>query len=133
MHDVQNSPEPSPRRRKIAEMQTGEGKTLAAVTAAAWLAREGKGVPRHDRERLPRPPRRRWMGGVYEALGLHRRYIIKECPRRTPRAYENTTSLHEATNAASTSSAPQLASIRPITSPPPFHSAGSMEADSIQR
>ena len=29
---------------KIAEMQTGEGKTLSAVPAAVWLARAGKGV-----------------------------------------------------------------------------------------
>ena len=28
---------------RIAEMQTGEGKTLAAVPAVAWLARNGKG------------------------------------------------------------------------------------------
>ena len=26
----------------IAEMQTGEGKTLAAVPAVAWYAREGR-------------------------------------------------------------------------------------------
>src|SRR5689334_23276458 len=29
---------------RIAEMQTGEGKTLAAVPAVAWYAREGNGV-----------------------------------------------------------------------------------------
>jgi preprotein translocase subunit SecA len=31
-------------RGSIAEMQTGEGKTLAAVPAVAWYARERKGV-----------------------------------------------------------------------------------------
>src|SRR5580700_7815937 len=31
-------------RGSIAEMQTGEGKTLAAVPAVAWLATERKGV-----------------------------------------------------------------------------------------
>ena len=29
---------------KIAEMQTGEGKTLAAVPAVVWLAKQGQGV-----------------------------------------------------------------------------------------
>lgn len=55
---------------RIAEMQTGEGKTLAAVPAVAWLAREGRGVhvmtvndylARRDAE---------WMGGIYRFLGL---------------------------------------------------------------
>jgi preprotein translocase subunit SecA len=55
---------------KIAEMQTGEGKTLAAVPAVAWLARKGPGVhvmtandylARRDAE---------WMGGIYRSLGL---------------------------------------------------------------
>ncbi len=55
---------------KIAEMQTGEGKTLAAVPAVAWFAREGAGVhvltvndylARRDAQ---------WMGGIYEFLGL---------------------------------------------------------------
>jgi preprotein translocase subunit SecA len=31
-------------RGSIAEMQTGEGKTLAAVPTVAWYAREGRGV-----------------------------------------------------------------------------------------
>jgi preprotein translocase subunit SecA len=55
---------------KIAEMQTGEGKTLAAVPAAVWFAREGAGVhvltvndylARRDAQ---------WMGGIYKFLGL---------------------------------------------------------------
>ena len=55
---------------EIAEMQTGEGKTLAAVPAVAWYARQGAGVhvmtvndylARRDAE---------WMGGIYEFLGL---------------------------------------------------------------
>jgi preprotein translocase subunit SecA len=54
----------------IAEMQTGEGKTLTATPAAVWLARGGLGVhvmtvndylARRDAE---------WMGPVYRALGL---------------------------------------------------------------
>jgi preprotein translocase subunit SecA len=55
---------------KIVEMQTGEGKTVAAVPAIAWFARSGQGVhvltandylARRDAE---------WMGGIYRRLGL---------------------------------------------------------------
>jgi preprotein translocase subunit SecA len=55
---------------KVVEMQTGEGKTLAAVPAVAWYAKEAQGVhvmtvndylARRDAE---------WMGGIYEFLGL---------------------------------------------------------------
>src|SRR5438477_8109229 len=55
---------------KIAEMQTGEGKTLAAVPAVVWYAKQGRGVhvmtandylARRDAE---------WMGGLYKFLGL---------------------------------------------------------------
>jgi len=54
----------------IVEMQTGEGKTLAAVPAIVWLARTHQGVhvltaneylARRDAE---------WMRGIYERLGL---------------------------------------------------------------
>ena len=55
---------------RIVEMQTGEGKTLAAVPAVAWYARSGNGVhvltandylARRDAE---------WMGETYRWLGL---------------------------------------------------------------
>ncbi len=55
---------------KIAEMQTGEGKTLAATMAVNYLARGHGGVhvltandylARRDAE---------WMGGIYRSLGL---------------------------------------------------------------
>ena len=57
-------------RGSIAEMQTGEGKTLTAVPAIAWLARNKGGVhvmtvndylARRDAE---------WMGPIYRRLGL---------------------------------------------------------------
>jgi preprotein translocase subunit SecA len=59
----------------IAEMQTGEGKTLAAVPAAAWLAREHKGV--HVMTVNDYLARRdaHWMGPVYTALGLTTGFI----------------------------------------------------------
>lgn len=54
----------------IAEMQTGEGKTLAAVPAVAWLARKGRGV--HVMTVNDYLARRdaAWMGGIYRMLGL---------------------------------------------------------------
>jgi len=55
---------------KIAEMQTGEGKTLAAVPAVVWLAKTGGGV--HVMTVNDYLARRdaKWMGGIYELLGL---------------------------------------------------------------
>jgi preprotein translocase subunit SecA len=55
---------------KIAEMQTGEGKTLAAVPAVVWYARESAGV--HVMTVNDYLARRdaQWMGGIYEFLGL---------------------------------------------------------------
>ena len=70
MFDVQLRGALSLARGRIAEMQTGEGKTLAATPAVAWFARGGQGVhvmtvndylARRDAE---------WMGGIYRALGL---------------------------------------------------------------
>ena len=55
---------------RIAEMQTGEGKTLAAVPAVIWYARDGEGVhvltandylARRDAD---------WMRGIYAWFGL---------------------------------------------------------------
>jgi len=70
MFDVQLQGAVALAEGKIAEMQTGEGKTLAAVPAVAWYARQGQGVhvmtandylARRDAE---------WMGRVYRILGL---------------------------------------------------------------
>ena len=70
MFDVQLEGALAMARGKIAEMQTGEGKTLAAVPAVVWYARQKNGVhvmtandylARRDAE---------WMGGVYRFLGL---------------------------------------------------------------
>ena len=51
---------------KIVEMQTGEGKTVAAVPAIAWFARAGQGV--HVLTANDYLARRdaRWMGGIYD-------------------------------------------------------------------
>jgi preprotein translocase subunit SecA len=55
---------------KIAEMQTGEGKTLAAVPTVAWHAMQGKGV--HIMTANDYLARRdaNWMGPIYRFLGL---------------------------------------------------------------
>src|SRR5215467_2856671 len=55
---------------KIAEMQTGEGKTLAAVPAIAWYAKQRQGV--HVMTVNDYLARRDagWMRGIYEFLGL---------------------------------------------------------------
>ena len=44
MFDVQILGALALQRGHIAEMQTGEGKTLAAVPAVIWYARQGRGV-----------------------------------------------------------------------------------------
>jgi preprotein translocase subunit SecA len=70
MFDVQLRGALALARGSIAEMQTGEGKTLAAVPAVAWYARERQGVhvitandylARRDAD---------WMGRIYRRLGL---------------------------------------------------------------
>ena len=70
LHDVQLAGALALSDGKIAEMQTGEGKTLAAVPAVAWLGRTRKGV--HVMTVNDYLARRDagWMGPVYEALGL---------------------------------------------------------------
>ncbi len=70
MFDVQKRGARALAAGKIVEMQTGEGKTLAATPAVAWYAREGKGV--HVMTVNDYLARRdsRWMGPIYEALGF---------------------------------------------------------------
>ncbi|MGO9230659.1 MAG: accessory Sec system translocase SecA2 [Bryobacteraceae bacterium] len=62
-------------RGSIAEMQTGEGKTLAAVPAVAWYARQRQGV--HVMTVNDHLARRdaRWMGDVYRVLGFSVAYV----------------------------------------------------------
>lgn len=55
---------------RIAEMQTGEGKTLAAVPAAAWLARNRRGVHLMTVNDYLARRDAAWMGGIYRLLGL---------------------------------------------------------------
>src|SRR5262249_50024275 len=75
MFDVQLQGALALARGSIAEMQTGEGKTLTAVPAVAWYARRGEGV--HVMTVNDYLARRdaRWMGDVYRLLGLSTGYI----------------------------------------------------------
>jgi preprotein translocase subunit SecA len=54
----------------IVEMQTGEGKTLAAVPAVAWLAREHDSVQVFTANDYLAARDAAWMHGVYDWLGL---------------------------------------------------------------
>ena len=70
MFDVQLQGALALARGKIVEMQTGEGKTLACTPAVAWYARPRAGV--HVMTVNDYLARRdaRWMGPIYETLGL---------------------------------------------------------------
>jgi preprotein translocase subunit SecA len=70
MYDVQLRGALALARGSIAEMQTGEGKTLAAAPAISWFAREHRGV--HVMTVNDYLARRdaAWMGGIYRLLGL---------------------------------------------------------------
>src|SRR5579872_1538018 len=70
MFDVQLHGALALARGKIAEMQTGEGKTLACTPAVAWFALYGAGV--HVMTVNDYLARRdaAWMGPIYQSLGL---------------------------------------------------------------
>src|SRR5436853_1517036 len=54
---------------KIAEMQTGEGKTLAAVPAVVWYAKQGQGVHVITANDYLARRDAQWMGPIYRFLG----------------------------------------------------------------
>ena len=70
MFDVQILGALALQRSEIAEMQTGEGKTLAAVPAIIWYARKGRGT--HVLTANDYLARRdaSWMSGIYRSFGL---------------------------------------------------------------
>jgi preprotein translocase subunit SecA len=57
-------------RGEIAEMQTGEGKTLAAVPAIVWFALQGRGVHVLTANDYLAGRDAAWMGGIYRWFGL---------------------------------------------------------------
>src|SRR5207302_1595253 len=77
----------------IAEMQTGEGKTLAAVPAVAWLARARKGVHVMTANDYLAGRDARWMEDIYRFLGLSTGYVqqgMTPAERRAPYASDVT-------------------------------------------
>src|SRR5258708_39299770 len=75
MFDVQLRGALALTRGSIAEMQTGEGKTLAAVPAVAWYAHQGQGVHVMTVNDYLASRDARWMGDVYRFLGLSVAYV----------------------------------------------------------
>jgi len=73
-------------RGHIAEMQTGEGKTLAAVPAVIWYARQGRGT--HVLTANDYLARRdaMWMRGIYDWFGLSVAHISQSMPPEQRRA-----------------------------------------------
>jgi len=61
----------------IAEMQTGEGKTLAAVPAVIWFALKRKGVHVLTANDYLAARDAKWMSGVYEWFGLSVAHIAQ--------------------------------------------------------
>src|SRR5947209_13434297 len=70
MYDVQLRGALALARGSIAEMQTGEGKTLAAVPAISWFARERKGVHVMTVNDYLAYRDALWMGDIYRMLDL---------------------------------------------------------------
>jgi len=86
MFDVQILGALALHRGDIAEMQTGEGKTLAAVPAVVWFAMQGRGV--HVLTANDYLARRdaAWMRPVYEWFGLSVGYISQDMSTAERRA-----------------------------------------------
>ncbi len=73
---------------KIAEMKTGEGKTLVATLAAALNALEGKGVHVVTVNDYLARRDAAWMGQIYHALGLTVGCIVHDTSYRYDPAFE---------------------------------------------
>jgi preprotein translocase subunit SecA len=86
MFDVQILGALALQRGDIAEMQTGEGKTLAAVPAVIWFARQGRGA--HVLTANDYLARRdaMWMHGIYEWFGLSVGYVSQDMSAEERRA-----------------------------------------------
>jgi preprotein translocase subunit SecA len=73
-------------RGTIAEMQTGEGKTLAAVPAIAWFARSHAGVHVITANDYLARRDAAWMGRIYSELGLSTGHLEQGMPPSERRA-----------------------------------------------
>jgi len=70
MFDVQLQGALALAKGRIAEMQTGEGKTLAAAPAIVWYAKAGHGVHVLTVNEYLARRDAHWMGPIYEFFGL---------------------------------------------------------------
>ncbi len=70
----------------IVEMQTGEGKTLAAVPAVVWFALNGRGVHVLTANDYLAHRDALWVGGVYEWFGLSVAHVSQLMPAAERRA-----------------------------------------------
>jgi preprotein translocase subunit SecA len=86
MFDVQILGALSLQRGDVAEMQTGEGKTLAAVPAVVWYALKRRGV--HVLTANDYLARRdaQWMRGIYDWFGLSAGHIAQDMSAEQRRA-----------------------------------------------
>ncbi|MFN0101733.1 MAG: DEAD/DEAH box helicase [Bryobacteraceae bacterium] len=76
-------------RGSIVEMETGEGKTLAAMPAAAPLAQSGKGVHILTANDYLAKRDAEWMGPAYAELGLRAAFIRQSStPAERRQAYQ---------------------------------------------
>ena len=81
MFDVQILGALALQRGEIAEMQTGEGKTLAAVPAVIWYALQAPRRTCANGQRLPRSPRRQLDARDLRLVRTIRRHISRRtCP-----------------------------------------------------
>jgi preprotein translocase subunit SecA len=119
-------------RGRIAEMQTGEGKTLACTPAVAWLARGGAGV--HVLTVNDYLARRdaAWMGPVYAFLGFSTGCIQQTQTREERRAAYRRDITYATANEAGFDLLRDQVALRPEDQVHrPFQAAVIDEADSI--
>jgi preprotein translocase subunit SecA len=86
MFDVQISGALTLQRGAVAEMQTGEGKTLAAVPAVIWCALNGRGVHVLTANDYLAHRDAVWMGGIYAWFGLSVAHIAQHMSAAARRA-----------------------------------------------
>jgi len=86
MFDVQISGALTLQRGAVAEMQTGEGKTLAAVPAIVWYALNGRGVHVLTANDYLAYRDAVWMRGIYAWFGLSVAYIAQHMSAAARRA-----------------------------------------------
>lgn len=86
MFDVQLEGALAMQRGHIAEMQTGEGKTLAGVPAIVWYACKGRGI--HVLTANDYLARRdaAWMRQIYQYFGLSVAHLAQNMPTEARRA-----------------------------------------------